>query len=73
VSETNLYRITWTDNVTVEDVEANSMTIDGDGDGCRVTFWRGGVVLSALSREIAEVRLTPEAAQAQQDGGPADG
>lgn len=76
-SDTNVYSITWSDGVTVEEIEAVHVSINGDGEGCRVTFWRGGIVLSALSREISEVRLVrardahacpAEAVQAEQGG-----
>lgn len=76
-SDMNVYSITWSDDVTVEEIKAANVSIDGDGEGCRVTFWRGGIVLSALSSEISEVRLVrardahacpAEAVQAEQGG-----
>lgn len=51
------YRVSWVSADDYEDIQAYAVAIEGSGESTRVTFIRGGIVLSALSSEIAEVRL----------------
>ena len=51
------YRVSWVSADDYEDIQAYAVAIEGSGESMRVTFLRGGIVLSTLSSEIAEVRL----------------